>query len=819
MTNRMDRLLQQYPDPLAGYELNPEQGFFSVIIPEATTNLITNPSVEGGVLTGYTGVGGAIASTYDWQAHGAYGLKITPAISTESGFYFGTVGLAAGSTYTASITIQGEAGKTYYIYFATTGGALLGAKRPWIGTGHKQRIWVTYPETASLARRVYVTRDARYSDQNLFYADGLQVEAKSYPTTYCDGDQQGFLRGQIDYIWNGTPRASTSSRSVQSRAGGREVKLLDLGLRVLAIIGLGMAPLVDQSLPMPGYGELPQGTGLTARGFSIVGALDFNNLRHGQALRSDLIDAIKPDSTLIDQPMILRYQGCDEEGNPTGESLDIICKYRSGLEGNTDNLLQERLSLNFKMYFPLIRATFSGGAALGFQTTVANANYILERKTTGEWIALLSGTNNEVQALALGPDGSVYLGGFFTDLQDVNGDFISRWDGTIFNSVGFGLQMDPSPGGVNALAVDLNGNVYAGGWVYINPGSGLPQYFVEYTGGMWNDIGGPDRGYAMVIGLDGCLYVSLGNGIQKWDGVSLTTIAVTDGFVYALAVGKDGSIYAGGDFTTIGGMDANRVAKWNGSSWSSLGNGLNGTVYNLAVAPDGSLYIGGAFTAVVGIPYTSYIVKWNGTFWQAMTGALNGAVRVIAVSPDGLVYVAGDFTSIGGRSLPDKMAMWTGSTWIPLDVKLPGAGTVHAMLFDRVGNLYLGFSTGGSATSASVNVMNTGSASAYPKVVFTGPGSLWQLKNYTTGLAIYFNLTLLPGEVATLNLDPMNPSFSSNFRSNLLNTVLPGADFNFPLAPGNNNISAYFYGNTSAATAIALEFVNYYWSLDGAAFK
>ena len=47
-------------------------------------------------------------------------------------------------------------------------------------------------------------------------------------------------------------------------------------------------------------------------------------------------------------------------------------------------------------------------------------------------------------------------------------------------------------------------------------------------------------------------------------------------------VGHD--LYAGGGFTTAGGVAANRIAKWNGSAWSALGSGMNGAVYALAVA-------------------------------------------------------------------------------------------------------------------------------------------------------------------------------------------------------------------------------------------
>src|SRR5688572_22774474 len=74
-----------------------------------------------------------------------------------------------------------------------------------------------------------------------------------------------------------------------------------------------------------------------------------------------------------------------------------------------------------------------------------------------------------------------------------------------------------------------------------------------------------------------------------------------DDAVHALTAHEDDDgpvLYAGGDFTTAGGVAANRIAKWNGSNWSALGSGMNRTVRALAMHDDGggpALYAGGDF--------------------------------------------------------------------------------------------------------------------------------------------------------------------------------------------------------------------------------
>ena len=74
----------------------------------------------------------------------------------------------------------------------------------------------------------------------------------------------------------------------------------------------------------------------------------------------------------------------------------------------------------------------------------------------------------------------------------------------------------------------------------------------------------------------------------------------------ALTVLPNGDLVAGGTFTTAGSAAANRIARWNGSTWSPLGSGMTGgplaapKVSALTVRPNGELVAGGDFTTAGG---------------------------------------------------------------------------------------------------------------------------------------------------------------------------------------------------------------------------
>src|SRR5216683_1355736 len=109
----------------------------------------------------------------------------------------------------------------------------------------------------------------------------------------------------------------------------------------------------------------------------------------------------------------------------------------------------------------------------------------------------------------------------------------------------------------------------------------------------------------------------------------------------ALTVFDDGTgpaLYAGGEFTTAGGVAVNNIAKWEGRQWSALGGGTNMPVYALTVFDDGAgpaLYAGGIFSGAGDVAATK-IAKWNGTQWSALGTGIHGPyVNALAVFDDG----------------------------------------------------------------------------------------------------------------------------------------------------------------------------------------
>jgi predicted small lipoprotein YifL len=189
-------------------------------------------------------------------------------------------------------------------------------------------------------------------------------------------------------------------------------------------------------------------------------------------------------------------------------------------------------------------------------------------------------------------------------------------------------------------------------------------------------------------------WVSLGSGINGW--------------VAALAMsGTD--LYAGGQFTTAGGVPASNIAKWNGSAWSALGSGMNNAVIALALSGT-DLYAGGYFTRAGEAP-ANYIAKWDGSAWSAVgsgTGGSTPKVSALAVIGTNL-YAGGEFTAAGGVTA-NYIAAWNGSAWSGLGSGMNANGYVNALAVSGTDLYAGGFFTAASGVPANYIAKWNGSA-------------------------------------------------------------------------------------------------------------
>jgi hypothetical protein len=178
----------------------------------------------------------------------------------------------------------------------------------------------------------------------------------------------------------------------------------------------------------------------------------------------------------------------------------------------------------------------------------------------------------------------------------------------------------------------------------------------------------------------------------RWDNQFIAANAPND-TVFAIAESGNNTI-VGGAFTTAGGISANHIALFNGSTWSAFGTGTNGNVYDI-VSFNTFIIAGGSFTTAGGTAAQN-LALWNGTTWVAFAGICNGTVRTLEVF-DQYLYVGGDFTTIGGISA-NHIARFNGTVWEALGTGTDGpVYDIHQSTFLYVGGNFL--NAGGNSTN------------------------------------------------------------------------------------------------------------------------
>ena len=143
----------------------------------------------------------------------------------------------------------------------------------------------------------------------------------------------------------------------------------------------------------------------------------------------------------------------------------------------------------------------------------------------------------------------------------------------------------------------------------------------------------------------------------------------------------DGTWYVTGAFTSIGGVAANRIARYDPATntFSALGTGLNaGQGNRLYIDPQGNVYVGGTgFTTANGVT-VNRITYWNGTTFVALgsggTKGVDNTVYGITMDSSGNLYVSGLFANAGGGAAARIAKLDTAGTWSALGTGLAGGG-------------------------------------------------------------------------------------------------------------------------------------------------
>ncbi len=813
---------------------------WKIIEPEATRNIVLNPSAE---TTGNSSTGGGATNTRTTtqSLYGSYSYHYTGSVQADVAEY--TTETRSGIWYFITIRVRGTLPSGIQVTL-NEGSTAWSTMDKLLDLDDDWELWGGNDLEVGAHDEVWFRPSGAGAFD--FYIDGIQVEQKGttvldgYYTTYCDGDQDGCE-------WVGINSGSASTRSALVRSGGKILDFkddLDFGVR--EFIGTGTAPVI---VTVDGYAILDGGVlnniKRDSAPFTLTGSLiasdadcDINASR--QALEKLLAHDAYPQTGRQWQPVVIQYEGADVIKRKAAH-------YVGGLEATfgLNNYIHEIVPLIFLAPDPFWYAIGESSQGAGI-INAAQFRYIAGRlRSTGQWddlgITANPTTNGDVLALLYNPnDKKLYAGGDFTGFDGNAGwDYIARYDieNDTWEQVGGASDFNNI---VRALAIAPDGTLYAGGDFTNAGGDANADYVAQLTSpaANWSAVssGGTLGVNALAVGLDGTLYIggyftnwnAIANAdyIVSWDGSAYAAMGTgADDLIRALDVGLSGEIYAGGDFANIGAASSVGIAYWDGAAWNDMSTGISAaggdTVAGIGSDSRGLIYIGGTFTTAGGNSATN-VALWNGTTFKAL-GAGTGDVRAVAVSPDDDVFFAtqkafGGFTS--------EITRWNGDAFVPIDVDLPSTPIVRAIAFGASDptiesnyDWFIGFETTGTAGyNGSVTFTYNGSAPAYPRIEYTnstaGNAPLVTIRNETTGKTIWLEYTLQPGESLVIDTDPQVQTAMSSYYGNRPDAVIQGSDFaDFALQVGSNQITQY--NNSNLGSPILPPFVIWVDTYDG----
>ncbi len=229
-----------------------------------------------------------------------------------------------------------------------------------------------------------------------------------------------------------------------------------------------------------------------------------------------------------------------------------------------------------------------------------------------------TGANSFIYSISLQSDGRLIVGGIFSSFNGVTRNGVARLnsDGSLDSNFNIGTGVN---GSIFYTSVALNDKIIIGG-SFFSFNSVSRNNFARL-----NSDGSLDTSFQTGSGLDGQVRTSIllsddklfiggtffsYNNIQRGyfakvdeDGgldSNFNPVTGANNSINAIAIQEDRKILIGGDFTSYGGVNSNRIARLNenGSIDMSFvsGLGFNATIASILIQPDGKILVGGSFT-------------------------------------------------------------------------------------------------------------------------------------------------------------------------------------------------------------------------------
>jgi hypothetical protein len=249
-----------------------------------------------------------------------------------------------------------------------------------------------------------------------------------------------------------------------------------------------------------------------------------------------------------------------------------------------------------------------------------------------------------------------------------------------------------------------------------------------------------------------------------------------DNSVVALAQNPAGTLFLGGNFTTVAGTAAKTVARHFNNAFGTLqGGSLTGPlVWDLLYSPNGTLFIGGEFTNIQGTPNSRNLAMWTGAF-----GSMNGTVGLtnntgnifgLAWGLDNRLFIAGAFTNARG-TVGTAAAFWKNNTYGTMGAVGDGVGAwgfalgvgpngvlyeggdftdtsggsaLRAAAWNGVQHSALGYGLGGGVRAV---LADPQTGNVYFGGAFTSAGSINSSANY----AVWNGAAFIPPDILTVN--------------------------------------------------------------------